>query len=355
MIVFFPAGTRDERPSSHLRVYEMHEELEARGFRCLVVDPYCREDAKRCFLDEAPDGSVLYIQKMDQKQLKPTHFDEHIDRCTIIYDVDDHDVSEEHRKMVEMADAVVAGSTFVLEDVRLRNGNCCLIHSMTDTDIYTFVDRRRKHPDAPVRLAWAEHWANAYFDDFAEIAPALRRLHEQYGVELLIQGLRADDHPDLESRPAFLGMVDRFLREAPFAEIDYVMPVEEYIRKGVPRLQACDMGIVPFQANRVGKAAQNLRSYMSMGLTCVASVGNDHDHVIEDGVTGFLAKRSGNYAETWFGLLETLVRDREKRLAVGERASQSVQSRFGRSVTVDKVMALLESLGERSEVGENGH
>jgi glycosyltransferase involved in cell wall biosynthesis len=349
MIVFFPAGTRDERPSSHLRVYEMHEELEARGFRCLVVDPYCREDVKRCFLDEAPDGSVLYVQKMDQKQLRPAHLDEHLGRCTIVYDVDDHDVSEEHRRMVGMADAVVAGSTFVLEDARLRNGNCRLIHSMTDTEVYAFVDRSRKRPDAPVRLIWAEHWANDYFDDFAEVAPALRRLHERHGVELLVQGLRADGHPDLENRPALRGMVDRFLREAPFAEIDHVMPVEEYIRSGVPRLQACDIGIVPFKADRVGKAAQNLRSYMSVGLACVASVGNDHDHVIEDGATGFLARRAGDYAEAWFGLLEALVLDREKRLAAGELASRSVQSRFGRKVTVDKVAALLESLGERSE------
>lgn len=351
MIVFFPAGTRNERPSSHLRVYEVHEELEARGFRCLVVDPYCREDVKRCFLDEAPDGTVLYVQKMDAKQLKPSHFDEHIERCTLIYDVDDHDTSDLHWGMVTMADAIVAGSTFVEEQVKSKNSNVHLIHSMTDTDVYAYVDRSRKPNDMPIRIAWAEHWANAYFDDFAEIAPSLRRLHEDHGVELLLQGFRADNHPDLKDRPAMRGMVDKFLRLVPFAEIDQVMPVEEYIRKGVPRLQGCDIAVVPFCANRVGKAAQNLRSFMSLGLACVASVGNDHEYVIRDGETGFLARRSGNYSNTWHKLVEALVIDREKRLEIGRKASESVMSRFSRQVSVEKVIALLEALGEKSYGG----
>ena len=350
MIIFFPAGTRNERPSSHLRVYEMYEELEVRGFRCLVVDPYCREDVKRCFLDEAPDGTVLYVQKMDAKQLKPSHFDEHIERCTLIYDVDDHDTSDHHWGMVTMADAVVAGSTHVEEQVARKNSTVRLIHSLTDTDVYAFVDRSRKPADTPIRIAWAEHWANAYFEDFAEIAPALRRLHADHGVELLLQGFRADNHPDLKDRSALRGMVDKFLREVPFAEIDHVMPVEEYIRKGVPKLQGCDIAIVPFHATRVGKAAQNLRSFMSLGLACVASVGNDHEHVIEDGETGLLARRSGSYADTWHKLVERLVLDREKRLDMGRKASESVLARFSRQVTVDKVVALLESLGEKSEL-----
>jgi len=89
---------------------------------------------------------------------------------------------------------------------------------------------------------------------------------------------------------------------------------------------------------------------MSLGLACVASVGNDHEHVIEDGETGLLARRSGSYADTWHKLVERLVLDREKRLDMGRKASESVLARFSRQVTVGKVVALLESLGEKSEL-----
>jgi len=349
MIIFFPAASANERPSSHLRVYEVVDEMEARGFRCLVVDSHCREDVKRCFLDEAPDGSILYVQKMDAKQLKPAHFDEHIERCTLVYDVDDHDTSDAHLGMLKLADAVVAGSTFVLAEAKIYNTRVQLIHSMTDTEVYAFVDRSRKPEDMPVRIVWSEHWANTYLDDFTEIAPALRRLREDFGIELLLQGFRADDHPDLESRPTLRGAVEKFLREVPFAEVDHVMPVDEYIRKGVRRLQECDIGIVPFHANRVGKAAQNLRSFMSMGLACVASVGNDHEYVINDNESGLLAKRSGDYAATWYEMLRLLVTDRRKRLDIGRNASKDVQSKFSREVTVEKVVSMFRALGESPE------
>lgn len=349
MVIFFPAGTLNERPSSHLRVYEVADELEDRGFRCIVVESNFREDVKRCFLDEAPDGTVLYVQKMDVKQLKPAHFDEHIERCKLIYDVDDHDTSKDHLGMVTMADVVVAGSTFVQVETKAHNTNVHLIHSMTDTEVYPFVDRSSKPDDMPVKIVWAEHWANAYYEDFSEIAPALRKLKEEFDIELLLQGFRADNHPDLASRPALRGMVDKFLREVPFADVDYVMPVEEYHKSGVRRLQECDIGIVPFRSGRVGKAAQNLRSFMSMGLACVASYGNDHEYVIRDGETGLLAKRTGNYVDTWYGLLKSLVQDRICRLKIGKLASESVQSGFSRSVTIEKVASLLETLGEVPE------
>lgn len=349
MVVFFPAGTRDERPSSHLRVYEIESELESRGFRCLVVDSRYREDVKRCFLDEAPDGTVLYIQKMDAKQLKAGHFDSHIERCTIVYDVDDHDTSSDHLDMFRLADAVVAGSTFVEEEAKAHSSNVRLIHSLTDTDVYSFVDRSHKPDDMPVRIVWCEHWANEFCKDLMEVAPALRRLHADYGIELLLQGFRDDDHPDLESRPVLKGKIDMVLEEMPFAEIVHVMPVDEYINKGVKQLKGGDIGIIPFLEDRVGKAAQNLRSLMSMGLACVASPGNDQEHVIRDGETGFLAKRTGNYADTWFELIKMLILDRDRRLEMGRRASDDIQGRFSRKVTVDKVANLLEAMGEKPE------
>ena len=351
MILFFPSGTRDSRPSSHLRVYEMEGELEERGFRCLVVDSRCREDVKRCFLDEAPDGTIVYIQKMGAKQIRKAHLLMHKERCTVIYDVDDEDTGQDHFDMLRFADAVVAGSTFVEEEARSFNSRVCLVHSMTDCEVYSFVDRSRKPVDMPIRIVWSEHWANAYFEDFVEIAPALRRLQAEYNIEMVLQGFRADDHPSLTSRPDLRGMIDRFSKEVPFAEIDEVMPIDEFLDRGVRRIKECDIGVMPFHAQRKGKAAQNLRSFMSVGLACVATVGNDHDHVIRDGETGFLVGRTGDYANTWYELLKTLVLDREKRLQVGRAASDDILSKFSRQRSADKVAYFLQSLGEIPEKG----
>lgn len=329
-VLFYPSGDR-ELPSSHLRVYEVADELEKKGVSVTVVDPSYSDDNKKVYLDLAEVGTIVYVQKIGQKFHRPESFLPYKDKYTIVYDVDDfHDGQDDG--MIEAADTVVAGSHYVKDYCQKFNSNVHVLCSITDTDVYAPVNRDGR--TGPPTIVWTENFANAYLDDLSLIERPMRRAHEEHEVRFVLQGLR--ENRDIPN-PRYQNLLANFVRMFPYAVIQKFMPIDQYLKVGVQTLRDADIGVIPFKSDRVGKAGQNMRSFMSLGLGVIGTPGNEHEHIIKHGETGLLATTE----EEWDEALERLITDRKARLEMGERASRHIERKYSRRHYMSRIIEIL--------------
>lgn len=331
-IIFYPSGTR-ELPSSHLRVYEVADELQALGHSVVIVDPSLGDKDKRVFLELASSGTIVYIQKIMQSFHKVQNFLPFKNKFKLVYDVDDWG-EERDRDMMEMAHIVVAGSHYIHDYAKQQNPNVHIALSITDTQVYHLVDRSTKSPDAPVQIIWTESFANAFWEDLGMIAGPMKKMYEKYKVRFVLQGLRENRHM---SNKRYHNLLYKFIRFFPYCIVQKFMPIDQYLTKGVQTILDSDIGVIPFKPERVGKAGQNMRSFMSAGLGVIGTPNNEHDYLIEHGQTGFLATTE----QEWEVALETLISNRQLRLEMGQKASHLVQRKYGRKQYMKNIQTIL--------------
>jgi len=329
--LFYPSGTTD-LPSSHLRVYEAGKELEKLGHKVTVVDPDITDENKKIYLNLAESDTIVYVQKIAQSFHKPENFLPFKKKYVIVYDVDDfHDGQD--NAMMEIADIVIAGSHYVADYARQYNKNVHIACSITDTEIYAYVDRSNKPPQ-PVQIIWTESFANAYIEDLALVEAPMSKMHAKYNVRFVLQGLR--ENRDVKNT-RYQNLIVKFIQMFPYCIIQKFMPIDAYLAKGVQAMRDSDIGIIPFKPDRVGKAGQNMRSLMSVGLGVIGTPGNEHEYIIEHGRTGFLATTE----KEWESALEALVTDRNLRLTMGYKASQHIEATYSRAEYVKHLTKIL--------------
>lgn len=332
-ILFYPSRDR-ELPSSHLRVYEVAKELENRGIATItVVEPSLHDESKKVYLDLAEPGTIVYIQKIAQSFHRPENFSPYKGKHKIVYDVDDYHDGHDNL-MIEMADLIVAGSHYVMNYCKQYNSNVHLACSITDTDIYSFVDRSTKPTNVPVTLIWTESFANAYLDDLSLIERPMRKMYEKHNIRFILQGLRENRNID---KKRYHNLLANFIRMFPYCSIQKFMPIDQFLTKGAQTIKDADIGIIPFRPDRVGKAGQNMRSLMAVGLGVIGTPGNEHEHIITHGETGLLASTE----EEWEQSLETLITDRELRLKMGTKAAEHIQNTYSREQYIKHIVAIL--------------
>ncbi len=331
-ILFYPSGDR-ELPSSHLRVYEVAKEIEKLGHKATVVDPHIADDNKRVYLDLAEAGTIVYVQKIAQKFHTPESFEPYRDKFKIIYDVDDFQEGQDD-SMIEMADLIVAGSHYVGHYCKQLNDHVHILCSITDTDVYSYIDRKLR-PKESIQIVWTENFANAYLEDLSLIEEPMRKMYKKYNIRFVIQGLRENRHIP---NPRYHNLIVKFLHMFPYATIQKFMPIEQYLTKGVQTLKDSDIGVIPFSSDRVGKAGQNMRSYMSLGLGVIGTSGNEHEYIIEHGKTGLLATTE----QEWENALERLIADKAQRLDMGWKASQHIRKTYSRGEYIGQIVKILD-------------
>jgi len=333
-VIFFPSGTR-ELPSSHLRIYEVAAELEKRQLAVpIIVNPNLEDEHKTVYLETAPEGSIVYIQKIAQSFHKAESFQPYRDRFTFVYDVDDYHEGRDSQLM-DFVDLVVSGSHYISHFAVTYNPYVYTLCSITDTEIYRFAERSNKDPEAPVQIVWSEWYANAYIEDMFPLKSVMQELYEEFGIRFVLQGLRENRHVVKDD---YKNKIIEFIRMFPFAIVQKYMTLDQYLDIGVRTLFESDIGILPFKEDRVGKAGQNARSFMSCGLATVASPHNEHDYIIDHGNTGFLASTS----DEWYTYLRELIIDRSKRLVMGIAASEHIRATYSREVYMNSIVQILQ-------------
>jgi 2-polyprenyl-3-methyl-5-hydroxy-6-metoxy-1,4-benzoquinol methylase/glycosyltransferase involved in cell wall biosynthesis len=154
--------------------------------------------------------------------------------------------------------------------------------------------------------------SNTHERDFAEAAPALRRLMtERPEVDLLVVGILELNDQD------WLPFANRIIRKG----------FQDY-RQMLETVRGCDINIAPLeQGNPFCESKSELKFFEAalVEVPTIASSTEPFRLAIEHGKTGFIASSN----ETWLQHLLELVVDPELRARIGKAARSSVLTAFG--------------------------
>jgi glycosyltransferase involved in cell wall biosynthesis len=110
----------------------------------------------------------------------------------------------------------------------------------------------------------------------------------------------------------------------------------------VAEIQGFDVGIMPIPDEpwERGKCSYKLVQYMACGRPVVASPVGANNHIVENGVNGFLASTTGE----WIGALRTLRDDLKMRDRMGRAARSKIEAQYSLQATEPRLASLLRSV-----------
>ena len=291
----------------------VRNELYRRGRRYDVVvffkamDARSREEAERVKEGGCKvvfDANVNYYEVWGDYELEGT-------RPTL-------EQQAEARAMTQLADYVVADSSYLLDIVRELNDQATWITDNVDTRLYR--GQRAHGPVQPLRLVWsgiaqkAEHLLTAA-DAFASIS----------GIELL---LVSDRRP-----PAMKALAEALpCRYARFSEGRYAS-----------LLRSSDVIVSPkrlVNAYEVAHTEYKITLGMAVGLPALASPQRSYVEAIEHAGGGLVADGENE----WRTALERLRDDPGLRTELGRRARHTVRECYSTPVLSRRYLELFESL-----------
>lgn len=219
--------------------------------------------------------------------------------------------SKNFERTIKAVDGVVAGNEYLKSLALEHNENVIEIPTSIDTDRYDLKDFK-SDGESSVTLGWIGSKDTIFY--LKNIETTLGKIFDSnHDVRLKI-------------------ISDEF--------IDYGgIPITTKHWNGdteLDDLKSFDIGIMPLTEDpwSRGKCGFKLLQYMALGIASVASPVGVNSEIIEHGVNGFLADSE----DEWVDYVGRLASSPELRQSMGERAVETVRSRYSRDVN-GKVLA----------------
>ena len=307
-------------PNSHIMRKEMHNIIQQ--FKNWVM-----------ILKENPD--IVVIHRV--ANLIDYHMIKFAKKSKIIFDYDDalfhirypgRILSYSHlNKILEMSDAVSAGSHYLLEFAKQFNKNVFLIPTPVDMEMFHPVENKKRNNNQIV-IGWLGSGTKYQLRYLRLLKDPLKKLVQKYDIKFKIISALAKEVRD---EFAYLGSKVDF-------GLDHWVPLEE-----IPMIVSdFDIGVMPLTDEPFarGKCAMKALEYMAMGIPVVASAVGENKYVIENGQNGFLVYSP----EDWIRYLEKLILDRNLREKIGKNGRRIVEEKYSVKVVADKIIDIIEEI-----------
>ncbi len=200
------------------------------------------------------------------------------------------------------AELVFAGSPYLLDYAARAGGAAEYMPTVIDLDRYALSPRLRVGPEEPFVIGWigSPTTAAAYLP---LVEPALRAFCAAHPARLVVIGAGSYEPRGIP------------FESHPWSEADEVA-----------ELCRCDVGLMPLSDDSWarGKCGFKLIQYMACGLPVVASPVGVNSHIVEEGVSGFLAADDGQ----WVRALTKLAEDPAAAARMGLAGRRRVESEF---------------------------
>lgn len=312
--------------SSRYRVLQYLPHLEGSGIDVNATIIPKEIPARWRLFNSMKDYDVIFIQKKLFNPLELAYIRSKSRR--LVYDFDDAVMFKESgeksfnrwlnfRQTVRVCDIVIAGNSYLGEEVKRYSPKVSVLPTVLDTQLYSPVTDVVKDR---VTLGWIGSRANLKY--LAGIGKVLDKLASMYGnVELKIV---SDDFIELDEMP--------------------VVRKKWHIEEEAADLQSFDIGLMPLPDDpwTRGKCGFKLLQYMAVGIPVVCSQVGVNSEIVEDGYNGFLACTS----EEWFDKLSILIRDPLLRRTMGRRGREIVEDRYSLKAVAPRFIELLKGISK---------
>jgi glycosyltransferase involved in cell wall biosynthesis len=224
--------------------------------------------------------------------------------------------------LIKWATLVICGNRSIAEYVSAKGGRTRIIPTVVDTDIFRPAPRRTDGSE--VVLGWIG--THSTFPYLQSIFPVLSELAAQYNLVLRVVGAGRDD----------VSVPNLRVENLPWK-----------LEREVEDFQSIDIGLYPLDENlysgwAAGKSGFKAIQYMAVGVPYVATPLGGSNEIGESGVTHLFARTP----EEWHGALEELIRDPERRRAMGTAGRAHVTENYGLEEQADKLVSVLREAAQ---------
>jgi glycosyltransferase involved in cell wall biosynthesis len=227
--------------------------------------------------------------------------------------------------IAQLVDHVVVANAHLAAFARAYNRHVTVIPTCVDTDDL-FVPRSYATllpplNGRPVRLGWiGSHTTSRYLE---RIGRALARVAARYPIELLVVGAGRD-----VTIPGVTVINKRWALET---EVD--------------DFRSLDIGVYPLHDDlwELGKPGFKTIQYMAVGVPSVMSRAGSAEHVVDDGVDGFLATGE----DEWVDKLCRLIEQPELRLAMSVSGREKAEREFSIRANAPRLLEAIRLTVER--------
>lgn len=211
------------------------------------------------------------------------------------------------------ANACACGNAYLRDYAARFCDTTIIMPTVVDTDVWRPAAR---DPAAPVSIGWIgtpSTWAY-----MRPLLPLLAELAADRGIRVRVVGAGAQ------------AQADRF---------DGVDLIGWSEATEIAEVASMDIGIMPLPDElwARGKSGYKLIQYMACGLPVVASPVGVNAEIVEDGVTGYLARSS----EQWRAALVALLDDAARRRRMGQAGRQRAEARYSLAHCAPQMVSLL--------------
>lgn len=224
--------------------------------------------------------------------------------------------------LIRWSEVVTCGNRAIAEYVLSKGAAACVIPTVVDTEF--FKPGQREPSDAAPVLGWVgTHSTYPYLES---IFPALEELAHGYNFRLKIVGSGREEI-------SVAGIAIENLKWS--------------LEREIQDFQSFDIGLYPIDTRlygdwTAGKSGFKGIQYMAVGIPYVATPIGAIAEIGEAGVTHFNASTH----EEWKNVLEILISNRERRLAMGAAGRCHAEAHYNLPDQADKLAAAIRQAGE---------
>lgn len=225
---------------------------------------------------------------------------------------------EKTKKIIQLADLVLAGNTFLQNYALQYNSNSVCFPTVVDTEKYKPIE---KHNNSVICIGWSGSFST--FEHFEILIPVLDRLHKKYNNSIKIKVLGAP--------PKNMPLPIEFIN---WSEENEVVELSEF-----------DIGVMPLNQTPWNEGKCGLKSllYLSMGIPAVVSSVGVSSEIIQNGLNGFVPQNE----EQWFETLCLLIENKNIREKIGSEGRKTVISKYSVLSQQEKLVQLLRTTNKR--------
>ena len=235
-------------------------------------------------------------------------------------------------RMIKNCRRLVVGSRFQRDKFLKLNKNTAVVTDAVTDDILSF--RASYGQKKPCRILWFGNVASLH--GFKAMGKALDLLAAQGGYQLVLITSDYRQGRYLGKRPR---TVNDFIRDQ---KIDCRWVNWNYATF-LAEAASCHIGIVPVDCGSpyvMAKPAGRALLMMGMGLPVVAGPVDSYVETMQEGVTGFIARRP----QDWFSIISQLGNSSDLRKGSGLNAARFVKDNFSEKMFTHRYLEVINSL-----------
>lgn len=314
-------------PSSRVRVLNLLDKLQAKGYEITCIKYPKRINDKMLLFKTIGHFDIVYLQKK-----LPSPVESYILAKLskkLIFDFDDAIYMKHERykkqsafgtrvkfkQIIKSCDAVVTGNSILADHIKNINKNIHIIPSVLETDNMPQKDYNSKSDKfivgwvgGNVNLTQLE-MLNEVFDKLAETIPI---------------------------------QVNVISGEAPQLNSKYMNFIKWDINIQDTEIAKFDVGVMPLPDSPYarGKCAYKVIQYMACGVVPVVSDVGINSEVVQDGSSGLVAKNFNDFYDKIIFLFE----NKDKAKILGENASKRAHDKFSIESAVNQLDQLFKTI-----------